>query len=78
MPCDYRILQSPTKGQVKLVLWETVGQSPNTKLIYLEILSDNLTIKFLYTHSLLMTLSTRNQNNKVYTPSTTNTTDFRA
>ena len=27
MPCDYRILQSPTKGQVKLVLWETVGRS---------------------------------------------------
>ena len=27
MPCDYRILQSPTKGQVNLVLWETVQQS---------------------------------------------------
>ena len=27
MPCDYRILQSPTKEQVKLVLWETVGRS---------------------------------------------------
>ena len=27
MPCDYRILQSPTKGQVLLVLWETVGRS---------------------------------------------------
>ena len=27
MPCDYRILQSPTKGQVKLVLWETVQRS---------------------------------------------------
>ena len=25
MPRDYRILQSPTKGQVKLVFWETVG-----------------------------------------------------
>ena len=23
MPCDYRILQNPTKGQVKLVLLET-------------------------------------------------------
>ena len=27
MPCDYRILQSPTKEQVKLVLFETVGRS---------------------------------------------------
>ena len=36
----------------------------NTKLIYLEFLSDSLTIQFLYTHSLLMTLSTRVQNNK--------------
>ena len=27
MPCDYRILQSPTKGQVKLVLLETVQRS---------------------------------------------------
>ena len=27
MPCDYRILQSPTKEQVLLVLWETVGRS---------------------------------------------------
>ena len=27
MPCDYRILQSPTKEQVKLVLLETAGQS---------------------------------------------------
>ena len=27
MPCDYRILQSPTKEQVKLVLLETVGRS---------------------------------------------------
>ena len=27
MPCDYRILQSPTKGQVFLVLLETVGRS---------------------------------------------------
>ena len=27
MPCDYRILQSPIKEQVKLVLWETVGRS---------------------------------------------------
>ena len=27
MPCNYRILQSPTKGQVLLVLLETVGQS---------------------------------------------------
>ena len=28
MPCDYRILQSPTKGQVKLVLLETAQRSP--------------------------------------------------
>ena len=27
MPWDYRILQSPTKGQVFLVLLETVGRS---------------------------------------------------
>ena len=27
MPCDYRILQSPAKEQVKLVLWETVQRS---------------------------------------------------
>ena len=27
MPCDYRILQSPTKGQILLVLFETVGRS---------------------------------------------------
>ena len=27
MPCDYRILQSPTKEQVKFVLLETVGRS---------------------------------------------------
>ena len=27
MPCDYRILQSPTKEQVKLVLWDTVERS---------------------------------------------------
>ena len=27
MPCDYRILQSPTKGQVLLVLLETVERS---------------------------------------------------
>ena len=27
MPCDYRILQSPPKGQVLLVLLETVGRS---------------------------------------------------
>ena len=30
MPCDYRILQSPTKGQVLLVLLETARRSPNT------------------------------------------------
>ena len=27
MPCDYRILQSPIKEQVKLVLYETVERS---------------------------------------------------
>ena len=27
MPCDYRILQSPTKGQALLVLWETAQRS---------------------------------------------------
>ena len=29
MPCDYRILQSSTKGQVLLVLYETVQRSHN-------------------------------------------------
>ena len=33
MPCDYRILQSPPKGQVLLVLWETVGRFPIRVLI---------------------------------------------
>ena len=33
MPCDYRILQSPTKGQVLLVLYETVERSH----IYIEL-----------------------------------------
>ncbi|MGP1499561.1 MAG: hypothetical protein ACTTIW_04055, partial [Porphyromonas sp.] len=28
MPCDYRILQSPTKEQVKLVISETIARSP--------------------------------------------------
>ena len=28
MPCDYRILQSPPKGQILLVLWETAQRSP--------------------------------------------------
>ena len=27
MPCDYRILQSPTKGQISLVLFETAQRS---------------------------------------------------
>ena len=27
MPCDYHILQSPTKGQVLLVLFEAAGRS---------------------------------------------------
>ena len=31
MPCDYRILQSLTKGQVKLVLFETVQRSHRKK-----------------------------------------------
>ena len=29
MPCAYRILQSSTKGQVLLVLLETVARSPS-------------------------------------------------
>ena len=33
MPCKSRILKSHTKGQVKLVLWETVGRSQITLLI---------------------------------------------
>ena len=35
MPCDYRILQSPTKGQVLLVLWETAQQSLYAKVLRL-------------------------------------------
>ena len=35
MPCDYRILQIPSKEQVKLVHWETVARSQvNTQIIY--------------------------------------------
>ena len=33
MPCDYRILQSPIKGQVKLVLFETVERSHINKKV---------------------------------------------
>ena len=33
MPCDYRILQSPTKGQVKLVLYETARWSHKSMII---------------------------------------------
>ena len=36
MPCNYRILQSPPKGQVLLVLWETVGRSQIAKASILE------------------------------------------
>ena len=32
MPCDYRILQSPSKGQVKLVLLETAQRSLKDKV----------------------------------------------
>ena len=32
MPCDYRILQSSTKEQVKLALWETVERSPRDQI----------------------------------------------
>ena len=35
MPCDYRILQSPTKEQVKLVLLETAGRSLYAKVLCL-------------------------------------------
>ena len=34
MPCDYRILQSPTKEQVKLILLETVRRSHNREGLY--------------------------------------------
>ena len=33
MPCDYRILQSPTKGQVLLVLLETAQRSLYAKVL---------------------------------------------
>ena len=32
MPCERHTLQSPTKGQVKLVLWEAVGRSPKKEV----------------------------------------------
>ena len=35
MPCDYRILQSPTKEQVKLVLLETAERSLYAKVLRL-------------------------------------------
>ena len=35
MPCDYRILQSPTKEQVKLVLLETAQRSLYAKVLCL-------------------------------------------
>ena len=34
MPCDYRILQSPTKEQVKLIFLETVRRSHNREGLY--------------------------------------------
>ena len=33
MPCESHILQSPTKGQIKLILWETVGRSLNLRVL---------------------------------------------
>ena len=38
MPCDYRILQSPTKEQVKLILLETVRRSHNREGLYQKII----------------------------------------
>ena len=35
MPCDYRILQSPTKEQVRLVLLETAQRSLYAKVLRL-------------------------------------------
>ena len=35
MPCDYRILQSPTKEQVRLVLLETAQRSLYEKVLRL-------------------------------------------
>ena len=35
MPCDYRILQSPTKEQVLLVLWETARRFLYAKVLCL-------------------------------------------
>ena len=36
MPCEIRILQSPTKEQVLLVLWETVQRSQYTRFLFLK------------------------------------------
>ena len=41
MPCDYCILQSPTKGQVKLVLYETVGRSHIYRAVLSRLRLDN-------------------------------------
>ena len=53
MPCESRILQSSPKGQVKLVLWETVQRS------HIENLRE--VSKKYY---VLISLSTRTHNNK--------------
>ena len=45
MPCDYRILQSPTKGQVKLVLLETAQRSLVDYFLKKESLSRLLTFR---------------------------------
>ena len=45
MPCDYRILQSPTKEQVKLVLLETAQRSLVDYLLKKESLSKFFTFR---------------------------------
>ena len=45
MPCDYRILQSPTKGQVFLVLLETAQRSLVDYLLKKERLSKLVTFR---------------------------------
>ena len=48
MPCDYRILQSPTKEQVKLVLFETAGRSLQERRAFLPCIGHKKGSSWLY------------------------------
>ena len=62
MPCDYRILQSPTKEQVKLVLLETVGRSQSVRRTHFSecvVLVSVSTRKHFGKYAVLISVSTR-------------------